>query len=205
MATPVPDPAAIERRAGDPDTFLDRLDTIDYEMEILPGREPTETERAAIVDFFDGSEVVSTTIRFTLPLGWVVVEVETAPADAELTTRCRAIAHLTDDSLKFVDGFSCWNPDMRVWPEAGASATFSYGCGPAVDLVGLVAFGKRDFATEVFLPPDAPGVILTLASGETILLRPVDDEVIFAGPIVNEMEIFYANGTLDRITTSDCR
>jgi hypothetical protein len=33
----------------------------------------------------------------------------------------------------------------------------------------------------------------------------VGDEVVFAGPIVNEMEIFYADGSVDRVITADCR
>jgi len=210
VASPVSDPALIERRATDTEPFLERLPDVDFEMSDLGQREPTDTERAAVVSFFgpqvEGIGGESVTIVQEFEAGQVVVEFNVDPREeGEFdATLCRAVGRSTSSGLDFGGRLSCWDPTNRPVLADDAAPSFSFGCVPAFDIPGGSLFGQRGFVAQVDLPPSSPGVVFTLDNDDVVLLRPNNNLVVYAGPVAERMEIFYANGEVHTINTSDC-
>jgi len=210
VASPVSDPTLIERRATDTEPFLERLSDVNFEMSSFGQRGPTDAERASVVSFFgpqaEDLSGESVTIIQEFEAGPVVVEFNVdRPEEGEIdATRCRAVGRSTSGGLDFGDRFSCWDPANRPVLAGDAAPSFSFGCVAAIPIPGGSLFGRRDFVAEVDLPPRSPGVVFTLDNGDVVLLRPNNNLVVYAGPVAQRMEIFYANGEVHTINTSDC-
>ncbi len=219
VADPVEDSSSIERTDSEPAEFLDRLDDVDFVMEMGAGRDLTAGERRDVIDYFAPGtgagqpSVGSARVAFELTDNWVVIDADLdagqqpdrVPDDLPREQRCRVLARTDGDSLSFdALGHSCWDRNRSLLPGEGERAGVSYGCRPAVELGGLVAYGQGDFVADISVPPDSPGAIFTLVSGESVLIRPVEQQIIYAGPVVEQVAIFYGDGKVERTTTADC-
>lgn len=208
----VPVDLGVEGRATDTPAFLERLASVDFEKEVLDPRDLTAGEVESLVSWYgtvNGASVVpeSAEMRVRYADGPVVVEFDVAPSNVSYD-HCRVIGEFDGSGLDFGAfglSMSCWNPDDRTVLPTDVTPQFSYGCEPAVDLAGMVAFGKGRFTATVDLPLGSPGIIVTLESGELVVIRASNGLAVYAGPPATQMELFYGNGDVHVIDTTDCR